>query len=364
MDAFYRNGELQRVVATQNPVLVQRLPEGERRVESESMEAVLKEGGALSVAAVGKVHWTMASESTRREGSSRRLDLGFAGDRLQRARGAGRVVYREESPSGRVTLTAADAAYEAVTNLFSFSDPEGPRLYYARNSMEGTEVVESRTRADGFRVNVDRGELSARGRVRTVFSRPGKEPVLVHADRLLLDSAVDSLSYAGSARILRQSHLIEGTTIRLDSRGERLEVRDVDSTFWEPGGDLERKCRIRAPELVYRQSSGKAAYRGGVRMQSGDFRVESSYLDLLLEESPSGAIRSMSAGGDVEIREGDRWARGDQAVYHPRDGRVELTGELAEVVEPSRGSASGRRVTLFVGTDRIVIGRAAPLPEP
>ena len=364
MDAFYRGGELKRVVATQNPVLQQQVSEGERTVESKRMEAVFKQGGVLSVAAVGDVHWAMSSEMMRRDGESGRLDLGFFGEQLQEARGEGQVVYREESPSGRLTLTANKAAYDAGPNLFSFSDPEGAHLYYSENSTEGAGVVESRTRADGFRVDADRGELSAAGEVQTVFSRPGKEPVLIQAESLVLDSGAKSLSYAGNPRILRQSHLIQGTTIRLDSAGERLEVQDVDSTFWEPGGDSDRKCRIQAPELVYQRSSGKAAYRGGVRMQSGDFKVKSSHLDLLLEDSSSSTIQSIAAGGEVEIREGDRWARGDQAVYHPREGRVELTGELAEVVEPLRGSASGRRVTLFVGTDKIVIDQPASLPAP
>ncbi len=364
MDVFYRGGELKRVVATQHPVLRQQVPEGERTVESERMEAVFKEGGVLSVAAVGGVHWTMNSEMMRRDGESERLDLGFLGQQLQDARGQGQVVYREERPSGRLTLTANNAAYDPGPNLFSFSDPEGAHLYYSKNAMEGAGFVESRTRADGFRVDADRGELSAAGGVQTIFSRPGKEPVLIQAESLVLDSGVKSLSYAGNPRILRQSYLIQGKLIRLDSVGERLEVQDVDSTFWEPGGDSDRRCRIQAPELVYQRSSGKAAYRGGVRMQYGDFKVESSQLDLLLDDSPSSTIQSIAAGGEVEIREGHRWARGDRAVYHPQEGRVELTGELVEVVEPLRGSASGRRVTLFVGTDKIVIDQPASLPAP
>ena len=137
MDAFYRGGELKRVVATQHPVLRQQVPEGERTVESERMEAVFKEGGVLSVAAVGGVHWTMNSEMMRRDGESERLDLGFLGQQLQDARGQGQVVYREERPSGRLTLTANNAAYDPGPNLFSFSDPEGAHLYYSKNSMEG-----------------------------------------------------------------------------------------------------------------------------------------------------------------------------------------------------------------------------------
>ena len=355
MDAFYRDGTLQRLVATEDPVLHQQVPEGERTVESERMEAVFNEGGVLSVAAVGDVRWAMNSETRKRDGESGRLDLGFSGGQLQEARGRGQVVYWEEGPSGRVKLTANNAEYDAGPNLFSFSDPEGAHLYHSEDTMEGAGAVESRTRADRFRMDPKRGELSAAGGVRTLFSRPGKEPVLIQSDRLVLDSGVRSLSYAGNPRIVRESHLIAGTLIRLDSVGERLEVQDVDSTFWEPGGVSDRTCRIRAPELVYERSSGKAAYRGGVRMQSGDFQVKSSQLDLLLEDSPSSIIQSVAAGGEVEIRQGDRWARGDQAVYHPREGRVELTGKLARVVEPLRGSASGRRVTLFVETDRIVI---------
>ncbi len=355
MDAFYRSGILKRLVATQDPVLRQQVPEGERTVESESMEAVFNEGGVLSVAAVGGVRWAMNSESRKRDGESGRLDLGFSAGRLQEARGEGRVVYREESPSGRVSLTASNAEYDAGPNLYSFSDPDGAHLYYSEATMEGSGAVESRTRADGFRLDPDREELSAAGRVQTLFSRPGKEPVLIQADRMAVDSGVKSLSYSGNPRILRESHLIAGTMIRLDSAGERLEVQDVDSTFWEPGEVSGRNCRIRAPQLVYQRSSGRAAYRGGVRMRSGDFQVKSSHLDLLLEDSPSSTIQRIAAGGEVEIRQGDRRARGDRAVYHPREGRVELTGERAEVVEPLRGSASGRKVTLFVETDKIVI---------
>ena len=364
MDGFYRGGELRRVVATQNPVLLQRLPEGERTVRSETMEAAFESGVVQSVAAIGKVEWVVASESKRQEGESGRLDLGFVEDQLTEVRGEGEVVYREESPSGRLSLTAAKAAYEAELNLFSFSDPAGAHLYYAKNSMDGPGLVESRTRADGFRVDADGEELTAHGSVETIFSRPGKEPVLIQAERLLLDSSMRSLAYAGNPRIRRQSHLIQGTMIRLESDGERLEVQNVDSTFWELGGDSDRKCRIQAPELVYQRDTGKAAYRGGVRMESGTFKVESTHLNLVLEDSPSSTIQSIAAGGKVEIREGNRWARGDQAVYHPQEGRVELTGDLAEVVEPNRGNASGRRVTMFVGTDKIVIDQPAAFPAP
>ena len=364
LDAFYRSGTLKRLVATQNPVLRQQVPEGERTVESQRMEAVFKEDGALSVAAVGEVHWSMNSATTLREGESGRLDLEFSGERIQEARGDEQVVYREESPSGRLTMTAANAEYDAGTKLYSFSDPDGAHLYYSQDATEGEGVVESRTRADGFRVSGDHGGLSAAGGVRTIFSRPGKEPFLIQAERMVLDSGAKSLSYAGNPRILRQSHLIAGRTILLDSVAERLEVQDVDSTFWEPGGIADRKCRIRAPELVYERSSGRAAYRGGVRMQSGDLQVRSSHLDLLLEDSSSSTLQRVVAGGDVEIREGHRRARGNQAVYHPGEGRVELTGELAEVVEPLRGSASGRRVTFFVGTEKIVIDQPAALRTP
>ena len=355
MDAFYRSGILKRLVATQDPVLRQQVPEGERTVESDRMEAVFKEGSVLRVAAVGGVRWAVNSESTKRDGESGRLDLDFIGEQLQEARGEGQVVYREENPSRRVTVTASNAEYDAGPNLYSFSDPDGAHLHYSEDTMEGAGGVESRTRADGFRMDADGEELSAAGSVQTLFSRPGKEPVLIQADRLVVDSGVKSLSYAGNPRILRESHLIAGTMIRLDSAGERLEVQDVDSTFWDPGGASGRQCRIRAPQLVYQRSSGRAAYRGGVRMQSGHFQVKSSHLDFQLEDSPASTIQSIAAGGEVEIRQGDRRARGDHAVYHPREGRVELTGELAEVMEPLRGSASGRRVTLFVETDKIVI---------
>lgn len=355
MDAFYRSGILERLVATQDPVLRQQVPEGERTVASDLMEAVFKEGGELSVAAVGGVRWTMNSETTKRDGKSGRLDLGFLGEQLHEARGKGQVVYREESPSGRVTLKASNAEFDAGQNVFSFSDPDGAHLYYSEDTMEGAVGVESRTRADGFQVDADGEELSAAGRVQTLFSGPGKEPVLIQADRLVVDSGAKSLSYAGNPRILRESHLIAGTMIRLDSAGERLEVQDVDSTFWDPGEVSGRQYRIQAPQLVYQRSSGRAAYRGGVRMQSGHFQVKSSHVDFQLEDSPASTVQSIAAGGEVEIRQGDRRARGDHAVYHPREGRVELTGELAEVMEPRRASASGRRVTLFVETDKIVI---------
>lgn len=355
MDAFYRSGILKRLVATQDPVLRQQVPEGERTVESDRMEAVFQEGGVLRVAAVGGVRWAMNSDTTKRAGESGRLDLGFLGEQIHEARGEDQVVYREESSSGRVTLKASNAEFDAGQNLFSFSDPNGAHLYYSEDTMEGAVGVESRTRADGFQMDADGEELSAAGRVQTLFSRPGKEPVLIQADRLVMDSGAKSLSYAGNPRILRESHQIAGTMIRLDSAGERLEVQDVDSTFWDPGDVSGRQCRIQAPQLVYQRSSGRAAYRGGVRMQSGRFQVRSSQLDFQLEDSPASTIQSIAAGGEVEIRQGDRRARGDHAVYHPREGRVELTGELAEVTEPLRGSASGRRVTLFVETDKIVI---------
>jgi hypothetical protein len=57
--------------------------------------------------------------------------------------------------------------------------------------------------------------------------------------------------------------------------------------------------------------------------------------------------------GKVRIVQAGREARGDAAEYYLDPGKFVLTGNMATMVDPTRGQSWARRLTFFISDDRI-----------
>ncbi|MGC2719193.1 MAG: LPS export ABC transporter periplasmic protein LptC [Candidatus Acidiferrales bacterium] len=148
---------------------------------------------------------------------------------------------------------------------------------------------------------------------------------------------------------------------------------------------------IHAPALTYWSDEGKAHLETGVRAESDQGSMDSRTLDVFLSPAtPSGqlaapsksgkSMRAPGAGispkpaqglpgglaggrqmdralalGDVVVRQGDRRATAEQALYTAADGKFTLSGGKPTIIDASNDTTTGRSLTFFVANDTILI---------
>ena len=138
---------------------------------------------------------------------------------------------------------------------------------------------------------------------------------------------------------------------------------------------------LRAPSLTYWSDQGKAHLETGVSAQSDQGSIDSRTLDVFLApapaaasgtatQSPSNAPSPPKAGaalgggrqmdkalaqGNVVVRQGDRRATAEQALYTAADGKFTLSGGQPTIVDAQNDTTTGRSLTFFIASDTILI---------
>jgi lipopolysaccharide export system protein LptA len=101
-------------------------------------------------------------------------------------------------------------------------------------------------------------------------------------------------------------------------------------------------------------------------METSSGSVSATGLDVYLKEQPgSQATATLSLDADqieraiardrVRIAEGNREGTGDIVEYLPANGEVHLSGQLAKVTDPQKGTVQAPELTYFLGDDTIQV---------
>ncbi len=110
---------------------------------------------------------------------------------------------------------------------------------------------------------------------------------------------------------------------------------------------------IEAGELEFQYGEGVLRYSGGVVLRQGALTLESRELTVTLEGPPPGEVREVVAQGAVRISKGERWARGDVAVFDQRRRTLELRGHAQLADGPNW--IAGERVLVYLDEQRSVV---------
>jgi lipopolysaccharide export system protein LptA len=137
--------------------------------------------------------------------------------------------------------------------------------------------------------------------------------------------------------------------------------------------------KILAPTLTYWSDQGKAHLEGGVSASSDQGSLDSRTLDIFLssvapvpvnggastsapKSSPAPAnvpsgrqLEKAVATGGVVVRQGDRRAMAEQAVYTAADGKFVLSGGEPTIADASSDTTTGHSLTFFVASDTILV---------
>ncbi len=113
---------------------------------------------------------------------------------------------------------------------------------------------------------------------------------------------------------------------------------------------------IEADQLEFDYDENRLVYRGSVRVVQGDFELESKALTITFtraEELENAELQRVVAQGDVEIKQGERRASGQRAVFDQNSRQLILRGN--PVLRDGLNEVQGERMTVFLDEGRSVV---------
>jgi lipopolysaccharide export system protein LptA len=332
------------------------------------------EGGVLGF------HWNKAGVLTEIHGQR---DTRFLAEALPPARGPARSV------KSRRMLARLDPETGRVREIDFEQDVElerggqrglAPHAVYSGEQqllslLDKATLVDApagtRLDADAIEIFTRTGDMRARYNLRyTVEPQPGGgafglfqskgEPVFVSG------LGFEYSAETKTARFFQGALLRSG---RSEVRAREIRIRDAEAGRRRLDAEGEVTSRLAPPAqagkeapvvtegaadaLAYDESARRLTYSGNARIVQGEVSTASPEAVILLSADGE-RFERLEAGAPVEIRQGERVAKGARAVYTPGERAIVVSGEQAELREPGR-QVNGRVLTFFLGADRILV---------
>ena len=195
------------------------------------------------------------------------------------------------------------------------------------------------------------------------------EPVHITADRLQAHRATGRARYEGRCRMWQGESVIQAAAVELFQNEKKLIASDkvtsifVEQPKAESGSAIKNQkeqspLMITAERLTYMDPERRAVYEGGVSARNGFGTLRSDQLQVFFTASGasgSAQIERALATGKVIITQPGRRARSEQAEYFAAEDKIVLSGGSPIVEDEQRGSTTGRRLTFYLGDDRIAV---------
>jgi LPS export ABC transporter protein LptC/lipopolysaccharide transport protein LptA len=231
-------------------------------------------------------------------------------------------------------------------------------------------------RADGIEIRGKTGDLSARENVRHQVTARGKsgpfggdrpDRVWQVTSRLFdYEAATKTARYQEKALLRAGEDEVRAPLIVIEE--PRAGQRKLTASGGGVGSVLHSRSdgkegpehkesrkpiETRSEGMVYEEARGTVVYRGEVEIRQGDIVTTSPEATAFL--GPDGSrVKSVVAGEPVEVRQGQRRARGTRGTYTPESETLVLVGEKV-VLEDPRQKVQGRSLTFRSGDDTILV---------
>ncbi len=380
-----------------------------RTITAGSMDVGLAGGSTpTSLAARTAIELTIpaSTDGPQRVIQAQTLDASGDGEHgLQTARFVGNVLFREHLAPGRdrtarsarletavtpglgtiedarfqqnvrfvdvdLSADAAAAHYRlgAGTLGLSGSEPgrERPHLVHARVGVHAKDMTIAlagpEVEAAGDVKSVLQPQRQASGDDRVVMPSLLKadQAVNVTAEQLHYSGRGKRAVYTGRAWLWQGDTSIKGDGITVDdTRGDIAAKGSVaTTTIFEQTGEAGRPERVRttttANAFQYTEEGRRATYTGDAHMNGIQGDVTAARIELFLK--PSGdALERAEAYDDVKLREKTRRTAGARMTYFSADERYVMTGAPVTAEDECGRETSGRTLTFYRTTDRIVV---------
>ena len=351
-----------------------------QQVTAESLQALAGIDGTLERSLFEgaveylETHGTSTDADTR-IARAERLDATLA-DGLSSLEGA--TFYGDVSFSDGVMEGRGDQAHYAVQDdrveLVTIGpDGQTPRVVDRRGSVQ----------AESIQLGFAGPTIDASGRVESVLSRTAEEPgaadsdgvkrpalldgaaaVLVTAETLTYDGAVQTATYSGGAHLWQGETEFRGETIVLDEAAGNLAIEGAARTRFlvtQINDDTELPEESlttgRGLSMQYDDQQRRVTYTGDARLKGPRADLTADVIEVYLGRD-SNALDRISASGDVTLDIPGRLASGETLVYYDADGRYEMGGEPVRIVEEGEDECretTGRTLTFFITADDVSV---------
>ncbi len=247
--------------------------------------------------------------------------------------------------------------------------------------------ADSRARCDRLHFDLRNDAAEGTGNVQATHLETGSqkaeaqalEPTNVLANRMVAQRHGQVVHYEGKVRAWRGADVVESSSLDVYRVAKRLSAgSQVLTSHLQPAsyapdttpssGSLRRDTRpltVRADFLDYFDEGSKASYRGHVKLQTETTTMEGDKMDVYfsrLGTSQESEVERATADGHVVVIQPGRRATGEHGEYLAGPGKIVLTGGPPNIYDVEKGFTTGRRLTVFVHDDRLLVegGEGAP----
>ncbi|MDP1822186.1 MAG: LptA/OstA family protein [Archangium sp.] len=164
------------------------------------------------------------------------------------------------------------------------------------------------------------------------------------------------LTLHGNPRGKQGPREVEGEVVTFVTGIDKLTVTKAHSRVKEP---KDQRVSIDADLLTLEGTRNEAKWTGHVRAVKAKTILVAP--EVTAHYDDQGEIDRVLARGGVEVTEGDRWARGQNADYDVPKGRLVVTGKPQ--AKQGKTRMNGTRVTFFTGTEFLEVENATTVIE-
>ncbi|PZR13515.1 MAG: hypothetical protein DI536_12200 [Archangium gephyra] len=170
------------------------------------------------------------------------------------------------------------------------------------------------------------------------------------------DNKSGVLTVTGNPRGRQGPREVDGEVVTFTTGDEYLVVTRAKTRVKEP---KDKRVNIDADKLELWSKDKEAKWTGRVRVVKDKTVINAPEITALYDEA--GEVTRVKARGGVEVSEGDRWARGQNADYDVQKGVLVMTGNPQARQNKTR--LKGTKVTFYSGTDFLEVDNATTIIE-
>jgi lipopolysaccharide transport protein LptA len=277
---------------------------------------------------------------------------------------SGNYTYRDGDRNASAEQSVYVAAAQGVTLTGH------PRLWDA----------ESRAKCERLRFDLATDTAEGIGKVQSTHLASGDQttngqapdPTNVLADRMVAERRGQVVHYEGHVRAWRGADVVESTSLDVYRMGRRMSSgAQVLTSHLQPAssgsetppstGTARRETRpltVRADSLEAFDEGSKATYRGHVKLQTGETTMEGDKMDVYFSRigtDQNSEVDRANAEGHVVVVQPGRRATAEHGQYSASTGQIVLIGGPPNIRDDKKGFTTGRRLTLFVHDDRLLV---------
>lgn len=198
---------------------------------------------------------------------------------------------------------------------------------------------------------------SRREEAETVGFFSSEQPVFGTAEEMRYESTPDRLVLSKAVRMWQGKEVLFADELTvLKKTGEISAEGKVRTVFSRPPKDervTEEKIEIGGEKMSFSPPENLLTFEQACWFKSNDVKLESERIAVLLLEKTA-SIKQIAAEGKVAVNEEIREGKGEKAVYDLEQETVVLTGK-PRVIDKQRGIIEGDKLTFRLGEGRIQV---------